>query len=224
MKLTAVFLLQVARGLVLPFTTLLSYIFLASKPTPPLLAAIGIVCVGFMVGVSSEKMSSVSYIGIILGVCSSVTTAGHAIVVKRSLPVVNGSAMDLAYYSNFLSAFIMAPAAVLAETGAVVTLFSEGGKTFRTFWVGGLVTVSPGTIIKHSLMNDFAGVTGRLWLLDLYRWFRLDQSHLTSNAYDFSRCQRCHPDFPRIQSVRRCHYKVCFRHSSQIGISLMMGK
>jgi len=131
---------QVARGLVLPFTTLLSYIFLASKPTPPLLAAIGIVCVGFMVGVSSEKMSSVSYIGIILGVCSSVTTAGHAIVVKRSLPVVNGSAMDLAYYSNFLSAFIMAPAAVLAETGAVVTLFSEGGKTFRTFWVGGLVT------------------------------------------------------------------------------------
>ena len=143
MKLSALCLLQVARGLVLPFTTLLSYIFLASKPTPPLLAAIGIVCVGFMVGVSSEKMSSVSYIGIILGVCSSVTTAGHAIVVKRSLPVVNGSAMDLAYYSNFLSAFIMAPAAVLAETGAVVTLFSEGGKTFRTFWVGGLVTVSP---------------------------------------------------------------------------------
>lgn len=50
--------------------------------------------------------------------------------------------MDLAYYSNFLSAFIMAPAAVLAETGAVVTMFSEGGQTFRTFWVGGLVTVS----------------------------------------------------------------------------------
>jgi len=130
---------QVARGLVLPFTTLLSYIFLNARPSLPLLAAIGIVCFGFMVGVSAENMST-SFIGIFLGVCSSVTTAGHAIVVKRSLPVVNGSAMDLAYYSNFLSAFIMAPAAILAETGAVVSLFSEGGQALRTFWVGGLVT------------------------------------------------------------------------------------
>jgi len=130
---------QVARGLVLPFTTLLSYIFLNARPSLPLLGAIGIVCFGFMVGVSSENLS-VSFIGILLGVCSSVTTAGHAIVVKRSLPVVNGSAMDLAYYSNFLSAFIMAPAALLAETGAVLNMFSQGGQAFRTFWVGGLVT------------------------------------------------------------------------------------
>jgi len=130
---------QVARGLVLPFTTLLSYIVLGVRPSPPLYLAIGIVCLGFMVGVSSENMA-VSFIGILLGVLSSITTAGHAIVVKRSLPVVNGSAMDLAYYSNFLSTFIMLPAAVLAETGAVMNMFAQGGSVFKTFWVGGLVT------------------------------------------------------------------------------------
>jgi len=130
---------QVARGLVLPFTTLLSYIFLNVRPSPPLYLAIGTVCFGFMVGVSSENLS-VSFVGIFLGVCSSVTTAGHAIVVKRSLPVVNGSAMDLAYFSNFLSCFIMLPACILAETGTILNMFAEGGQGLRTFWIGGLVT------------------------------------------------------------------------------------
>jgi len=130
---------QVARGLVLPFTTLLSYIVLHVRPSPPLYLAIGIVCLGFMVGVSAENLS-VSFIGIVLGVCSSMTTAGHAIVVKRSLPVVNGSAMDLAYFSNFLSCFIMLPACVLAETGTILNMFAEGGQGLRTFWIGGLVT------------------------------------------------------------------------------------
>jgi len=130
---------QVARGLVLPFTTILSYFLLGTKSSFLLLSAIGIVCFGFMVGVSSENLS-VSGLGIFLGVCSSVTTAGHAIVVKKSLPVVNGSAMDLAYYSNFLSAFVMAPAALVAETGAVLQMFANGGEQLRTFWIGGLIT------------------------------------------------------------------------------------
>lgn len=132
---------QVARGLVLPFTTALSAIYLKTRPSFPILMAILVVCFGFMVGVAGEDLSGTSGIGIILGVLSSMTTAGHAIVVKRSLPVVNGSAMDLAYYQNFLSAFVMAPAAMLAETRLVMDMFSEGGEGLRTFWVGGLVTV-----------------------------------------------------------------------------------
>lgn len=102
-------------------------------------SAIIIVCFGFLVGVSSENLA-VSGLGIVLGVCSSATTAAHAIVVKRALPVVNGSAMDLAYYSNFLSAFIMGPAALLVEAGTVVQMFQQGGEQFRTFWAGALVT------------------------------------------------------------------------------------
>lgn len=102
-------------------------------------SAIAIVCLGFLVGVSSENMA-VSGLGIFLGVCSSVTTASHAIVVKRALPVVNGSTMDLAYYSNFLSAFVFAPASLLFEAGTVLRMFQDGGEQFRTFWIGGLVT------------------------------------------------------------------------------------
>lgn len=102
-------------------------------------SAIGLVCLGFIVGVSSENMS-VSGLGILLGVCSSATTASHAIVVKQALPVVNGSAMDLAYYSNFLSAFIMGPAALLVEAGPVVDMIQKGGDEFHTFWVGALIT------------------------------------------------------------------------------------
>jgi GDP-fucose transporter C1 len=130
---------EVARGLVLPFTTVLSYFILGTKSSGMLLTAIGVVCCGFLVGVANENLS-VSGLGIFLGVLSSVTTAGHAIVVKRSLPMVNGSAMDLAYYSNFLSAFVMAPAALLAETGLVLEMFANGGPQLRTFWIGGLVT------------------------------------------------------------------------------------
>lgn len=124
----------------MPFTTILSYLFLGTKSSMMLLSAIGVVCLGFIVGVANENLS-VSGVGIILGVLSSVTTAGHAIVVKRSLPIVNGSAMDLAYYSNFLSAFVMAPAAVMAETGLVMQMFAQGGDQLRTFWIGGMVTV-----------------------------------------------------------------------------------
>jgi GDP-fucose transporter C1 len=131
---------QVARGLVLPFTVLLSYFALHARPSVPVLGSIGIVCFGFVVGVSGENLS-VSSVGIFLGVCSSVTTAGHAIVVKRSLPIVKGSAMDLAYYSNFLSSFVMLPAVLVAESGAVMDMVAQGGTGFRTFLVGGFVTV-----------------------------------------------------------------------------------
>jgi len=68
------------------------------------------------------------------------TTAGHAIVVKRSLPVVKGSAMDLAYYSNLLSVGVMAPAVLVAESGHVAEMFNIGGQGLRTFVVGGLIT------------------------------------------------------------------------------------
>ena len=136
---------QVARGLVLPFTTLLTYFTLSSVPSRKVLIGIGVVCLGFFVGVANEDLQ-VSAVGIILGVCSSMTTAGHAIVVKRSLPVVKGSAMDLAYYSNLLSSGVMIPAVVIAESGAVVEMFMIGGQGLRTFVVGGLVTVSVCTL------------------------------------------------------------------------------
>lgn len=73
------------------------------------------------------------------------TTAVHAIVVKRSLSVVSGT-LDLAYFSNLLSAFVILPFVFLSgEVFTVIEMFSEGGEgaeAVGTFLTGALVTVS----------------------------------------------------------------------------------
>jgi GDP-fucose transporter C1 len=78
---------QIARGLLLPFTLILSYLFLPSKYAtfPPLaLGGAGIVICGFGIGMISDmnKMLTSSR-GLVLGVGSSMTTAIESIVVKR---------------------------------------------------------------------------------------------------------------------------------------------
>lgn len=56
-----------------------------------------------MLGVSADNMHT-STLGVVLGVASSVTTSVHAIIVKRSMSVVNGSTLDLVYlYALLLS-------------------------------------------------------------------------------------------------------------------------
>jgi len=131
---------QVARGLVLPFTVFFSYILLSQRSTLPVLGAVVIVCIGFFAGVSAESLT-VSKIGLFMGITSSITTSVHAIVVKRSLPVVQGDTMALAYYNNALSALFVSPIIVLmGEWPLVVDLFATGGENLKTFMIGAVVT------------------------------------------------------------------------------------
>ncbi|GAA5890921.1 hypothetical protein JCM5296_001227 [Sporobolomyces johnsonii] len=132
---------QIARGLVLPFTVFFSWYLLRTHSSPATLIAVGVVCIGFMLGVSSENRTT-SFLGISLGVASSVTTAVHAIVVKRSLSVVSGT-LDLAYYSNLLSALVIAPFVILSgEIWTVLDMLlgDDGGDSFSTFMTGAAVT------------------------------------------------------------------------------------
>jgi GDP-fucose transporter C1 len=125
---------------VLPFTVFFSWWLLRTKSSPPTLLAVGVVCIGFFAGVSAEKVGGTSMIGVILGVASSVTTAVHAIVVKRSLNIVSGT-MDLAYFSNLLSAFVILPFIFLS--GEIFTIFDMmfgDGPGFWTFIVGATIT------------------------------------------------------------------------------------
>ncbi|GAA5916167.1 hypothetical protein JCM6882_005404 [Rhodosporidiobolus microsporus] len=132
---------QIARGLVLPFTVFFSWYLLGSRSSRPTLIAVFIVCIGFALGVSGEIHSTM--LGTTLGVLSSVTTAVHAIVVKRSLSVVSGT-LDLAYYSNLLSALVILPFVVLSgEIWTVLDmLLGDGGEegAFGTFMTGAAVT------------------------------------------------------------------------------------
>jgi len=145
---------QVARALVLPFTVIFSFIFLSQKSSYKILLACLIVCIGFFVGVSSERLT-ISVAGIIFGICSSISTALHAIVIKKSLDVVKGNTMDLVYYNNFMSAIAFVPLIFLfGEQNQLSELFLQNTTTkqysmeAKTFLIGILVTGFFGFLIN----------------------------------------------------------------------------
>lgn len=132
---------QVARGLVLPLTVLTSFIFLSARPSLQILVACLIVTLGFFVGVFLDGVS-VSTKGILFGVISSATTALHAVVIKKAIKLLNDSALDLGWYSNAMSAVIVAGVSLLAGEGPrVVELFYGDADTLSTFLWGSAVTV-----------------------------------------------------------------------------------
>ncbi|KAK9729368.1 hypothetical protein K7432_000333 [Basidiobolus ranarum] len=143
---------QVARSLVLPFTVALSWLFLKKKSSTMASLACGIICGGFMVGVRGEVTSlDVSYTGVIFGVISSITTAAHAIIIKKSLEVVNNNTMELVYYNNFLSALTLIPVIFLnSEIQGLFSLFGsqENHLLVYTFVIGVLVTGFFGFLIN----------------------------------------------------------------------------
>lgn len=145
---------QVARALILPFTVIFSYILLNQNSSNKILLACLIVCIGFFVGVSSERLT-ISIIGIIFGICSSISTALHAIVIKKSLNVVKGNTMDLVYYNNFMSAIAFLPLIFLfSEQNQFLKLFIKNPITnqysmeAKTFLIGILVTGFFGFLIN----------------------------------------------------------------------------
>jgi len=79
-------------------------------------------------------------VGVLFGILSSVTTAVHSLIIKASLPIVNDSALALAWYTNLLSAIVVA-FMVPFEMGAVVEMLNDQVQS-RTFFLGSIVTVS----------------------------------------------------------------------------------
>jgi GDP-fucose transporter C1 len=150
---------QIARGLVLPFTVITSLLFLrAAPPSYRILMACAIVTGGFFTGVFLDHVtasslakaaadakagSGPSAVGIFFGILSSMTTALHAVVIKRALDVVDGSAIDLAWYTNLLSAIAILPIIVVAGEipGITKLLFVGENSALGTFLWGTAVTV-----------------------------------------------------------------------------------
>ncbi|KAF9211706.1 hypothetical protein BGZ59_007719 [Podila verticillata] len=131
---------QIARGLVLPFTVLFAYVLLGQPSSGFVLGACFTVFCGFYTGVTSDI--NVSQLGIFFGVVSSITTSLHAIVIKKSLPVVNNSSIDLVYYNNVLSLLATTPLIVLSgESAQIMMRFEESGfAAFQKFLLAGFVT------------------------------------------------------------------------------------
>lgn len=142
---------QVARGLLLPFTVATSYFFLHARPSFRVLFSCSVVTLGFFIGNFLDAIP-ISPLGIAFGVTSSAISAVHSVVIKKSLDVVNGSAMHLSWYTNLLSAVVMLPLVLLVGEGpAIMELFSGGNEIISssgglsplsTFIWGSLITVS----------------------------------------------------------------------------------
>ncbi|KAH7925348.1 hypothetical protein BV22DRAFT_1089238 [Leucogyrophana mollusca] len=180
---------QVARGLILPFTVATSYIFLHARPSLRILFSCSIVTLGFFVGVFLDSVP-MSIIGMSFGVASSAITAVHSVVIKKSLDVVKGSAMNLSWYTNLLSAILIIPLVVIAgELPAVADLFYGDGtapadgeiSSLQTFIWGSVITGAIGFLmsiasllsikvtspITHMVSSAVRGVAGSLlgmWL------------------------------------------------------------
>ncbi|KAJ3396803.1 hypothetical protein HDU80_009837 [Chytriomyces hyalinus] len=149
---------QVARSLVLPFTVLMSWIFLGQKSSAWVLTSCAAVFTGFIVGTLMEDEEIVvSKIGIVFGIASSLTTAGHSIVIKHSYAVVRGNTLDLVYYNNVMSVVVLTPVVLMSgememmldllvkknKVGAV-----DSGDQLRALVFGGLVTGVFGFLIN----------------------------------------------------------------------------
>jgi len=143
---------QVARGLVLPFTVCTSFIVLQSRPSLRILLCCGVVTLGFFCGVFLDG-TEISLLGVGFGVASSAITAVHSVVIKQSLDIVGGSALSLSWYTNLLSAIVLAPLLILAGEGTdVVKLL---------FGVNELL-VKPGTMSAFSTFIWGSTITGVL--------------------------------------------------------------
>lgn len=131
---------QVARGLVLPFTVAASFAVLHTRPSVRILVSCAIVTSGFFCGVLLDG-TPLSLVGIAFGVASSSITAVASVVIKQSLVVVDGSTILLSWYTNLLSAIVLAPIVLLAGEGPSVLTLLSGGPKLPTFLWGSLITV-----------------------------------------------------------------------------------
>ncbi|KAF8895900.1 hypothetical protein CPB84DRAFT_1682161 [Gymnopilus junonius] len=143
---------QVARGLVLPFTVGTSFIFLHSRPSLRILLCCAIVTMGFFIGVFLDG-TPLSWIGVGFGVASSAITATHSVVIKQSLGVVGGSALALSWYTNLLSAVVLAPLLVLA---------GEGGDVLKLLFGVDELLVKPGVMSPLATFLWGSAITGVL--------------------------------------------------------------
>ncbi|CAJ0829830.1 4228_t:CDS:2, partial [Entrophospora sp. SA101] len=94
----------------------------------------------------SEKQLAVSLLGVFYGVFSSITTALHAIVIKKSLVITKENTMDLVYYNNLLSFVCFIPLILL--TGEERQIYQMSFDSLHTFLIGIVITGFFGFLIN----------------------------------------------------------------------------
>ncbi|EJU05464.1 hypothetical protein DACRYDRAFT_74687 [Dacryopinax primogenitus] len=138
---------QIARGMVLPLTIAASSIQTRSRPSALVLLAAGCVTIGFLLGIVPSRTLPVhaipSGLSLLYGFLSALFIAVHAVLIKSSLPHVNNSAIQLAYWTNLGSAIMLLPVIVFdGEASRLFELVTSQIQPWdwRPFLWGSLVT------------------------------------------------------------------------------------
>jgi GDP-fucose transporter C1 len=117
---------QIARGLLLPFTLILSYTFLPKQTrlgAKPMIGCMTVV-VGFIFAFFTEHVkTTTSSLGLLLGVGSSFTTAAESIVVKHFLSKTDIPMLSLVTISTMYQLFVLIPLCMVR--GEASTLFAS---------------------------------------------------------------------------------------------------
>jgi GDP-fucose transporter C1 len=136
---------QIARGLVLPLTIVVSSIHTRSAPQKKILLAAAIVTIGFLLGVAPSASVPVnvapSLVSLLYGVFSSLFIALHAVLIKSSLGYCHNSTIQLAYWTNAGSVVFLAPFVLLhGEIGTLQMLIAEENWNGSIFFWGTMIT------------------------------------------------------------------------------------
>ncbi|OSD03264.1 hypothetical protein PYCCODRAFT_1467125 [Trametes coccinea BRFM310] len=138
---------QIARGLQLPLTIIVSSLHGRSLPSKLVISAAAVVSAGFFIGLAPNSISAdrlheaPSRLSIVYGVLSSLFIAIHAVLIKYSLPHAQNSAIQLAYWQNLGSALLLTPFILLqGELSKLAELTSSPTWNAEVFVWGSVVT------------------------------------------------------------------------------------
>lgn len=175
LKLVDASYFQVARGLTLPMTVVLSVVTTGERPTWSTIASCALVTWGFTysflpapffgnstapdavdevggatdaTGFTRIASSEAPVLGMVLGCLSAAMIAIHAVLIKSALKKVDGRALDLAYWQNALSALALVPGILVSgEVAGFMRMLAGQEGSMHAFAIGGLVTGLVGFLI-----------------------------------------------------------------------------
>ncbi|KAF8327288.1 uncharacterized protein EI90DRAFT_2928772 [Cantharellus anzutake] len=137
---------QIARGLILPLTVVVSAIATRTMPRYKVLRAAFVVTGGFFIGATPSSYFSrhttaldVTARSLVYGILSSLMTALHAVMVKSAQQYMGGNnVIGMAYWTNLIAICALPPFVILnEEVGAVLAL---NGEEMKVFVIGCAVT------------------------------------------------------------------------------------
>ena len=134
LKHVGVAFFQVARSMTLIFTVVFSITILHQKISLRVLGCCLLVAGGFVLGIDQENLKgTLSVVGVIYGVVTSLFVSLNGIFIKKSLDIVGRDSVRLTYYNNVNAIVLFVP--FLLATGQVSAFFSTERSSDAWFWL-----------------------------------------------------------------------------------------